>query len=548
MDQPSLDNFRQQQGNEINTINVKLSEIANYLVDSHFISPFQKQLTILRQQLNRVSGSVYNQASLLSYGLDTSKSEREAGVEQVLEKAAGELRVLSEAAGNIFSTFQAEVKEKYEAAEAALDIQRILSDAEELSQYVRKISRQRGLAAWRNWAKRRLERTRRKWSLFIARRKEDVAVAAFEHKQDSLRSDRDRLRSFAESVNPSHPVRQKLPFYYRQLFSGKHLNLGRRTISRSREMEEVWKALYYLQEGMEGGIMITGDPMSGKSYFMEYAARQVVEGKLLRVVPPPGGASVPRALQKSFEQAVGQRGTIAVLLQQLPAGSGILLEDVELWWLRQEEGQRAISALIDTIQQFGARHRFFLTAGLDGLRHLRENTSIDRALLSTVVLSPLSPAQLKQVIWARHKAGGVQLMVGEKPEDELNEKDWERIFSRFHRITDGNVGLALQQWQAQISLDGSGRLLLNSQPEVPDFPELEDDAWYFVLMQLYLHKALSHRRFYRLFDSEGKNWLEDHIAELRKARVLVPHSRDVLELQPVVRYHLGRVLKERGLL
>jgi len=549
MDQPSWDNFRQQQGNGINTINVKLSEIANYLVEAHFISPFQKQLTILRQQLNRVSGSVYNQASLLSYGLDSSKSrQQEAEVEQVLEKAAGELQVLSEAAGNIFSTFQAEVKEKYEAAEAALDVQSILSNAEELSQYVRKISRQRGLAAWRDWLKRRVDRSRRKWSLFIARRKEDVAVAAFEHKQDRLRSDRDRLRAFAESVNPSHKVQQKLPFYYRQLFSGKHLNLGRRTVSRSREMEEIRKSLFYLREGMEGGIMITGDPMSGKSYFMEYAARQVVEGKLLRVVPPPGGASVPRALQKSFEQAIGQRGTIAALLQQLPAGSGILLEDAELWWLRQEEGQRAIAALIETIQQFGARHRFFLTAGLEGLRHLRENTSIERGLLSTVVLSPLSPTQLKQVVWARHKAGGLQLLVGGKPESELHEKDWERIFSRFHKIAEGNVGLALQQWQAQISLHKSGALELNPHPELPDFPELEDASWYFVLMQLYLHKALSHRRFYRLFESEGKSWLEDHVAELHKAGILLPHSRDVLELQPVVRYHLGRVLKERGLL
>ena len=549
IDQGSRDHFRQEQGSGVTTINLALEEIANYLVDLQFISPFQEQLTTLRQQLNRVSGSVYNRASLLSYGLDTSTEQKsDEELMQILQSAEEELQLMSEAVGNIYSTFTAEVKEKYEATEAALRIRSIVAHADELSQYVRKISRRRGLAAWRERTERFAASLQQEWSAFVARRKEDAAAIAFERKQQQLRSDRDRLRAFVEGIDGQPEALKRLPFYYRQLFSGKHLNLGRKTLSRQAEIAEVKKAVAYQEEGIRGGIMITGDTLSGKSYFVEYAARQLTKGDILRVLPPPGGASVPRALQKAFEQASGKRGGIGELLESLPAGSAVILEDVELWWLRQEEGSRAIGALIDTIQDYSLRHRFFLTANLEALKHLRDYTSLERALLSTIVLSPFSREQMRQVLWARHKTGGVQLSFQGMPEGAMSDKSWDRLFSRLHKQSEGNIGLALHHWLAKIQPAAGNKLNWQGDRPHMDFPELEDPTWYFVLLQLYLHKALSYRRFARLFEREGKVWAEDRISELQKARVLLPHSRDVLELRPALRFYLGRCLKEKGLL
>jgi amino acid transporter len=549
LDQASRDHFRLEQGSGINTLSLALDDIASYLVDVQFVSPFQQQLTTLRQQLGRVSGSVYNRASLLSYGLDSSAEDKpEEGLQELLDKAAEELRLMYEAVGTIYSTFTAEVQEKYEATEAALRIASIVTHADELSQYVRKISRRRGLSAWRTWLETQLVQVQRDWSAFIARKREDAAAVAFERKQAQLRGDRDRLRAFAETVGADRDALAALPFYYRQLFSGKHLNLGRKAVSRQAELAEVKKALAYQADGLRGGVMITGDPLSGKSYFMEYAARQLTKGDILRVVPPPGGASVPRALQKAFEQASGKRGAINSILEELPEGSAILLEDVELWWLRQEEGRRAIGLLIETIQAYSLRHRFFMTANLDALKQLREQTSLERALLSTLVLSPFSPMQLRQELWARHKTGGVQLLFQGGAEGVLSDKAWDHLFDRLYRQSEGNVGLGLHHWLAQIRSGESSRLNWRDDWSVVEFPELEDPSWYFVLLQLYLHKALSHRRFRRLFESEGEDWVEDHISELHKAQVLVPHSREVLELRPAIRYYLGRRLKEKDLI
>jgi len=549
IDQRSRDLFRQEQGSQLKTINLALEDIASYLIDLQFVSPFQEQLTTLRQQLNRVNGNIYNRASLLGYSLDTSTEKKStAELLQILHKAEEDLQQMAESVGSIYSTFAVEVEEKYEATEAALRIRRIVDQAGELSQYVRKISRRRGIAAWQERMAQLTAKLQQEWSAFVTRRKEDAAAIAFERKQQQLRSDRDRLRAFVEDINGPLEASQRLPFYYRQLFSGKHLNLGRKTPSRQAEMAEVKKSMAYQREGIRGGIMITGDALSGKSYFVEYAARQLTKGGILRVLPPQGGASAPRALQKAFEQASGKRGNIGELLELLPAGSAVILEDVELWWLRQEEGSRAIELLIDTVQSYSLRYRFLLTANLEALKHLREHTALQRALLSTTVLSPFSQEQMRQVLWARHKTGGVRLSFQGKPEDTLSDKSWDRLFSRLHKQSSGNIGLALHHWLAQIHLAEGDELNWQNEWPAADFPELEDPSWYFVLLQLYLHKALSYRKFGRLFEQEGKAWVEGRISELEKSRILVPHSRDVLELRPAVRYYLGRCLKEKGLL
>jgi hypothetical protein len=69
-----------------------------------------------------------------------------------------------------------------------------------------------------------------------------------------------------------------------------------------------------------------------------------------------------------------------------------------------------------------------------------------------------------------------------------------------------------------------------------------------VLLQLYLHRALTHRRFARLFASEGADWAGGRIKELQRSQLLVPHEREVLELKPEVRYYLGQLFTEKGML
>jgi hypothetical protein len=548
LDEEARNNFQQGQHADLSTMELKLSEIVAFLINGQFSLPFQNQLLLLRQQFNQISGQVNNHSSLINYGLEAMREDPEGKeLAAILEKASTDLKRLEETATAIFDSVEAEIKEKYEATEALLTIDHLVIKAKELSQHVRKENRRRGLVEWRKWFEQGVRNSQKDLSTFIIQKKEDVQDAHFEQVYESVHSDSGRLRAYREALCPG-PAVEQLPFYYRQLFTGRHLNLGREAKSRQREIELARKAIAYHDEGLEGAIMITGAPLSGKSYFAEYLLRHELTGPGYRVIPPAGGSAAPRALQMAFEQATGQRGSIDSLLEELPKDSIFLLEDIELWWMNKEEGARPLSALLSIIRQFSHRHYFLMTSNLEALKLMQKNTSIEEGLLTTIVLTPMSPARLRETLWSRHKTGGVLLQFDQVPEDQLSDKEWRSIVMRVHKRSNGNVGVALWRWLAQIKEESEEDFAFDSRLWLPEFPELEDTSWYFILMQLYLHKALTRRRFHLLFASESKEWLNTRMQELKKANILAPHGGELLELHPLIRHQLGVFLKEKGLL
>jgi len=548
MDENSRNNFTTEQASGVTAIKLRLAEIAAYIIDYHFTTPFQKQLLQLRQQLNQVSGSANNYGSLLNYGLEAIQEDRDyQELSAILQKADQELKRLEESASNIFQAAEAEIKEKYEATAAMLNVESIVLRSEELSQHVRKENRRRGLVEWREWVERGVSSVQQEVSTFISDKREEVINVEFERAHEAVRSDQGRLRSYREAIGPGQKA-ATLPFYYRQLFSGRHLNLNKKANSRQVELDMALKAIRYHRQGLEGAILITGQPLSGKSYLLEYIARHLLEGPIFRVVPPLGGSVAPRALQKAFEQATNTRGSLESILEEMPEGSSFLIEDIELWWMQPEEGGRPLTQLIEVIQLYSQRHYFLLSVNIEALKRMRAHSDIDQALLSTIILSPVSPDFLQQILWSRHHTGGIPLYVDGKDIAELSSKEWQSVVSRLHKSSGGNIGLALWHWLGQIDASEEQHFLFDPHIESPDFPELEDTSWYFILLQLYLHKSLSRRRFQLLFSTEPKEWIDRRINELKKANILVPHGGDILELHPLVRHQLGQLLKERGLL
>jgi amino acid transporter len=549
MDQATRRDFRDLQTSEQPPIKLSLLEIADYLVDAQFSNAFQEELIRVRQQLNPLSGQIFNIGSLLHYGVDAAEdAESYEALSVILDKSAIQLKELEQQVKEVFTAFQAEVEEQFQATESALTIDHIIAQAEVLSQYVRKESRRRGIVAWR----RRLEESvKAQWDevrAYAAQKQEDVAQAAVERREQAIRSDRDRLQAFAKVAGPGKEVKARYPFYYRQLFSGKHLNLRTRSESRDAELAKVQEALEDLRQGPGGGILITGEALSGKSYFLEYATRQIFGGSYLKVIPPMGGATSPRALQKAFEQSTGKRGTLDSLLEETSEGTVFLLEDIELWWQRGAGEGQAFGQLLEAIQRYGQRHVFLLSCNLNTLQVLRKQSPINQAMTATVVLRPLSLNQVRGAVWARHKTGGVPLLIEEQPEDKVRQKTWDQLFKRLHRQSEGNIGMALHLWLGHLRVGEGGEQWLETAIHRQDFPVLEDAEWHFVLLQLYLHRALTHRRFSRLFPGKEADWAKVQIAELQRSQLLIFHEREVLELKPEVRFYLGQLFTEKGML
>ncbi|MBI1224294.1 MAG: hypothetical protein GC192_03570 [Bacteroidetes bacterium] len=548
MDAKSLDVFMEEQGDGVETVKLSIAKIADYLIETNFISPFQEKLSILGLQLNQVSSSVFNNTSLLAYGIDTAKEEDNITIlPDIIEKASTEFAANRDMAETIIRNFTFEINERYDATAGRMVISRIVSEAEELLQYVRLDGRRKGIKVWQENAENIVQGKIKTLIDFIDRRKEDVAMATFEREHEALRDDRDILRSFVDKITVDKETAAKLPFYYCQLFSGKHLNLSRKQESRQTEIAEVRNALDQITEGISGGIMITGEALSGKTYFSEYIAQQMLKGKICRVAPPTFTTVTANPLQTAFEQATGLEGPPDAVLRILKPGATILLDDIETWWLKAPAGEINLNALTDIIRKFGRRHNFILNCNLHTLKILRRTTNIDSALIATIILTPLSRELLKRVIWNRHTTGGLRIEYQGQKEEQLSESTRYKLFAQIHKLSAGNVGFALRLWLANLQVT-EGEIIELKYPIDAEFPRLKDSAWHYLLLQLYLHKSLSKTQLAHIFDKETLAWLDHTTDELIKSKIIEQHANDWYVLKPEFRHYLEKWLKEKEMI
>jgi hypothetical protein len=314
---------------------------------------------------------------------------------------------------------------------------------------------------------------------------------------------------------------------------------------------EAQKTIRYIRSGIPGAIMVAGESLSGKSFFTDFIANQVIQGKTYYIIAPTGGGATENDLIKAFQSACGRKGTLKNILQTLPPGTSFIFNDIELWWLKAPNGNLLINKLVPLIKQFSTRHFFLLNCNLHTLPLILNSTSLGTALISTLVLPPVSQEELKKVIWARHQNGGMPLVYQGNLFSGVLATPPEKIFARLFNLSNGNIGAAMRIWLASLRLSQDDVLTL-SNPTAVEFPHLEDSALNNFLAQLFLHKTLSRSRLDKIYSFEGPEWVEQMISELVKSTIIESPGtitrEQVISLRPEVRPYLERWLKERELI
>ncbi len=548
MDAATFNTFNEEQGDGISVTALSIDKIAEFLIETNFVAPFQKKLFSFINEMNLLNGKIASLANLLNYGIDSADRENAlSDLPEILKQTEKELSAARESAKLLFKSFVAEIEEKLEATESAMVIRSITERANQLDQYVRKERRRKGISARLQNLENSLQKNLHQVHAFVSQKKQDVALANFEKRHALLRGTPVILRDFVENVNTRHEVEEHLPFYYKQLFSGKHLNPGRKIDNRQREIGEATKAIRHIRSGIGGGIMVTGEALSGKSFFCEHVAYHLLNGSVFHITPPVGGSVFLADFQKAIQEATGKKGKVKSILQSLPKGTTFILGDIEMWWLKAAEGDQVIERLTKMIEAFGNRHFFLLNCNLQTYTLLSQTTSLRRCLVSTIILAPMSKEELQNVIWTRHKTGGLVMKFKGKPENEFSEKSLIRLFSRFLKLSGGQPGAALRLWLASIQAYHDDGIELKM-PIDAEFPEIENANWKNLLLQLFLHKSISRLQLEKLYATESENWIDQMVAELRKSAIANEPLTDVFTIKSEILPYLERWLKEKEMI
>lgn len=358
----------------------------------------------------------------------------------------------------------------------------------------------------------------------------------------------DRVRAFARSNTPRRDVLDALPFYYRQLFVGQSAISDAFWVARDAELAKARRA-FAGPQGASGVLLVTGRRGAGKTALCQRITSELSDRRtVFRVSPRIGGSIDPAAFDASLQQATDRRGSARQIISELPDGATIVIDDLELWWERSEDGLAVIDHITELVERSGRRCRFVLALASSTLAFVDRFRSLSDRAIALIECPSMSAMDLKKVVTLRHGSSGLKFELGAQAESELGELGLARLFSDHFDYSGGIVGAALRSWVTHVD-KVRGEVIAVRAPEharreVLDELRTEHVA---LLAQLMLHKQLTHARLGRVSGVDPRG-LAREIETLERMNLVVPTRHNVLELNPFVQHIVAERLVDRGLL
>ena len=313
-----------------------------------------------------------------------------------------------------------------------------------------------------------------------------------------------------------------------------------RYIGREKELEQYNESV---PEKRIGAILILGKSASGKSHFSEYLASQQKSKHIFRIDTTGKRGSV-LDLKRAIADGTNQTGDIDQCIAKLPRHSTIICGDIEVWWNRSLEVD-ALCTLIDLVEKFSKNHCFILNGNLHALEALSMQRPIDRAIATTIVLSPLSKEDVKDIIIERHKVGGLDIAY-KNEENEINSKKFNRLITRLYNDSQGNIGLSLQFWLSNISNYADNKIFMTeSNPN--ELLKVTNSRWKWVIYHFIINNHLSNKKILALFGDDAEEIMHV-IVELVKSKIVDKIGPNTYALNSTVKPNVERWLEYQDIL
>lgn len=534
---------------QLRTVTISLNRIADYLIKTNFTENHRQELLRIGGQLKRMNNRLINTANLIAYSLEIASEEKHyRGLQEVLEKSESEILAIKGEIENTKATFNQQLKDDQNNTLAELDIKSVVARADQLKQYVTREPVTTPLNKWLAKRLQRLQGLRNQLRRFIVERRHDVLVARFQEKHETIVNEGERIQDFIDALRIDPEIDRKLPYYYKQLFSGKHLSNAAGVRIRQKEIDLAKTAIDRIQRGAGGAIAIIGDAMTGKTFLLNYIAGNIIQGKVYRIQCPTGGSHNEADLHQAFMRACGKEtGSVNSTLASLEPGSVIVINDLEQWWLKHPDGNGAVNALSRLIERFSRRHYFLLTCNSFSFRLISQSIGLDNYLASTIVISPATQDQMRDIIWMRHSTGGLVVESAGKRVEQLLGGYWDNLITRFYKRSNGNVGLSLHFWLRSID-EVQGDTIRIKDKGLMSFPELTNNNWKVIIYQLFMHRSLSISRLKQIFEDEDTSWLRQNLGALVRIGLVVETGRLTYGLNGMVRPYIERWFTEINLI
>ncbi|MEM7369350.1 MAG: hypothetical protein AAF587_12175 [Bacteroidota bacterium] len=528
----------------LSTEALPLAELVNYLTNTDYIAPIEKILKELPESFKKIHELIQGAIRLLSFNLAQDEgSISDSTVQEVMRQVHESVALAEKRLNEQRQALRGQLMESRKRVSQALFMKELLVKAEERKNITSRKSSRKDLTyfrnRWRSFIKSRLD-----WIMSLWRRTQDeLLLAEFESDSYSSKNAFSSLRNFVDNSLPDSEVMSQLPFYYKQLFIGKQRVTKGMLAHCEQELQQAEAAYKRMKEGRGGGLLITGEGMSGKSFFSEYIAETLFSGRVYRISPSLAGSINKNDLHQTLAKQTKGKGSFYQLIKSCPEGSVFLFDDLELWWERSDQGLAVLMELFDLIERFSDTHFFIANCNLHFYKLVSQYAPIDIHFLTNICLSPFPSESLRQTIMDRHASGRFSFILDEVREQEISPKLRDQLFTRLLSISKGNIGFALRLWLRQIKHVKGDSIYLDM-PQEQKMPAISEPDWSVLLAQFVLHKHLSLTKLMRIFENESLESIQEKLFPLQQIGILKPVSKHIYGIDPYILPFIVQQLKK----
>lgn len=352
-----------------------------------------------------------------------------------------------------------------------------------------------------------------------------------------------------EQLSPSNKLMQKLPFYYRRLFSqNAHFN-SEFWYERPQENQLFAQAAERFKSGYGGGILITGERFSGKSFFLNEMIKQHLPNfRRISIQSEELLGLHESALLKVIAHKAKLPAHKPEAMKELPRNTLIVLDDFEKMWLKHPEGFEIVKLVKKLITQHGNRLLFVIALNTHSYKILNRAEGLSDYFLEKIELSAFNAEQLQKVILFRHRAGGLRIGYNGKINNNINRRETAKLFAKHFNFSRGNIGISLYNWTANIT-DFKDETVFIRKPKSIDYSPLKfkDFDLNIILLQLVLHKDLSKKDLLKL-TFLNKKALSDKLSTLTRAGIINKNNKQKIHINPYMYPLVKHLLEDENLL
>jgi len=249
-----------------------------------------------------------------------------------------------------------------------------------------------------------------------------------------------------------------------------------------------------------------------------------------------------KVFDNALNAATGIEGSYIQIMNELPEGSTLVFEDLELWWTRSAKGADLLDRIMSVVKSYGHKHLFLFDCNIYFYQHIRQYIDIDSKLLTTITVSPLTTNEINRAVMDRHSSGGVSFLWKGKLEKELKQREQNQLFKKLTSNSEGNVGLSFYMWLANISsIDGS--LLDLKKMESLELPNVLLSDWNLMLLQILLHKQIDFNQLCTVYHTESSESINTTLQSLVRAGIVL-NSNNLFEISPYALPYLIKYLRK----